>query len=115
MPPSLAKVDDNIFNKKTALVKHVVTRDHQVDLDHSKILTFVTDYTKRRFLESIFIHNSKNAINDTENCFILKFMIIWRYLLLVLFAFKLFVLPFSFDCVAHYLYCLARDFAHYQS
>ena len=63
------KIDDNNFNKKTALVKHVITKDHRVDWDHSKILTFETDFTKRRFLESFFIHNSENSINDKENCF----------------------------------------------
>ena len=31
-PANLAKVDDNNFNKKTALVKHVITKDHRVDL-----------------------------------------------------------------------------------
>ena len=68
-PANLAKVDDNNFNKKTALVKHVITKDHRVDWDHSKILTFEIDFTKRRFLESFFIHNSENSINDKENCF----------------------------------------------
>ena len=66
---NLAKVDDNNFKTKTALVKHVITKDHRVDWDYSKILTFETDFTKRRFLESFFIHNSENAINDKENCF----------------------------------------------
>ena len=68
-PESLAKVNDNNFNKKTALVKHVIIRDHRVDWDHNKILSFVTDFTKRRFLESFCVHNSENAINDKENCF----------------------------------------------
>ena len=68
-PENLAKVNDNNFNKKTTLVKHVITKDHRVDWDHSKILTFETDFTKLRFLESFFIHNSENAINDKENCF----------------------------------------------
>ena len=68
-PENLAKVDHNNFNKKAALVKHVITNDNRVDWDHSKILTFETDFTKRRFLESFFIHNSENAINDNENCF----------------------------------------------
>ena len=68
-PKDLAKVDDNSFNKKTALVKHVITQDHRVDWDHGKILTFETDFTKRRFLESLFIYNSENVINDKENCF----------------------------------------------
>ena len=68
-PENPAKVDDNNFNKKTALVKHVITKDHRVDWNHSKILTFEIDFTQRRFLESFFIHNSENAINDKENCF----------------------------------------------
>ena len=68
-PANLAKVDDNNFNKKTALVKHVITKDHRVDWDHSKILTFEIDFTKRRFLESFCIHNSENSINDKENYF----------------------------------------------
>ena len=68
-PAGLAKVDDNNFNKKTALVKHVIIKDHQVDRDHSKILTFEIDFTKRRFLESFYIRNSENATNDKENCF----------------------------------------------
>ena len=67
-PTNLAKVDDNNFNKKTALVKRVITKDHRVDWDDSKILTFEIDFTKRRFLESFFIHDSENSINDKENC-----------------------------------------------
>ena len=58
-PANLAKVDDKNLNKKTTLVKHVITKDHRVDWDHSKILTFETVFTKRRFLESFFIHNSE--------------------------------------------------------
>ena len=65
----MAKVDDNNFNKtKTALVKHLITKDHRVDSDHSKILTFETDLPNADFL-NLFIHNSENAINDKKNCF----------------------------------------------
>ena len=71
-PANLAKVDDNNYNKKTAFVKHCITKDHRVDWDHSKILTFEADFTKRRFLESFFIHNYENAISDKENCFYSK-------------------------------------------
>ena len=67
-PANLAKVDDNKL-KKQALVKHAITKNQRADWDHSKILTFETDFTKRRFLKSFFIHNSENAINDEENCF----------------------------------------------
>ena len=68
-PANLAKVEDNNFDKKTAVVKHVITKDHRVDWDHRKILIFEIDFTERRFLESFFIHNSANSINDKENCF----------------------------------------------
>ena len=30
-PENLAKIDDNNFNKKTALVEHVIIKDHRVD------------------------------------------------------------------------------------
>ena len=66
-PENLAKVYDNNSNKKNG--EHVITKDHRVDWDHRKILTFETDFTKGCFLESFFIHNSENAINDKENCF----------------------------------------------
>ena len=111
-PANLVKVDDNNFNQNTVLVKHVITKDHQVNWDHSKILTFEIDYTKRRFLESFFIHNFENAINDKENCFYSEIYDKLMYSCLS-FAFKLFVLPFSFDCVAHYLYCLTHAFVYY--
>ena len=61
-----------------------------------------------------FIHNSENSINDKKNCFYSEiydnFDVIYSCLLS---AFKLFVLPFCFDCVAHYLYCLTRAFVYY--
>ena len=34
-PANRAKVDDNNFNKNTALVKHVITKDHRVDWNYS--------------------------------------------------------------------------------
>ena len=60
---------DDMLDQCRFFIKHVITKDHRVDWDHSKILTFETDFTKRRFLESFFIHNSENSINDKENCF----------------------------------------------
>ena len=90
---------------KNGVSCYVITKDHRVDWDHSKIVTFETDFTKRRFLESFFIHNSESAITDKKIVFILKFITIWRNLQLVItvFTFKPFVLPFSFDCLARYL------------
>ena len=96
-PTNLAKVDDNNFNKKTALVKHCITKGHRVDWDHSKGLTFETDFTKRRFLESCFIHNSENVISDKKIVFILKFMIIWRNLQLFIIRFQTYCFAFFFQ------------------
>ena len=75
-PANLAKVDDNNFNKKTALVKHVITKDHRVDWDHSKILTFEIDFIKRRFLESFLFIILKIQSMIKKIVFVLKFMII---------------------------------------
>ena len=64
-----------------------MTKDHQVDWDHSKILTFETDFTKRRFLKSFFIHNSEMRSMIKKIVFILKFMIKWRNLHLFIIRF----------------------------
>ena len=68
-PRNLAKIDDNNINKKTALVKHVVNFQHNIDFDNSSILAFESDFFKRRFLESFFINNKITTVNDKENCF----------------------------------------------
>ena len=68
-PRNLAKIDDNNINKKTALVKHVVNFQHNIDFDNSSILAFESDFFKRRFLESFFINNKIITVNDKENCF----------------------------------------------
>ena len=48
-PRNLAKIDDNNINKKTALVKHVVNFQHNIDFNNSSILAFKSDFFKRRF------------------------------------------------------------------
>ena len=68
-PKNLAKIDDNNINKKTALVKHVVNFQHNIDFDNSSILVFESDFVKRGFLESLFINNKITTVNDKENCF----------------------------------------------
>ena len=68
-PRNLAKIDDNNINKKTALVKHVVNFQHNIDFDNSSILAFESDFFKHRFLESFFINNKITTVNDKENCF----------------------------------------------
>ena len=54
----------------------LIKKRHWLSMSSPKIteLTGITatDFIKRRFLESFFIHNSENAINDKENCFYSK-------------------------------------------
>jgi len=66
---SLNKIDDNNWNKQTALVRHMVSNDHVTDWSNCKILQFENDYRKRRFLESFHINKNLHAMNDKTNCF----------------------------------------------
>ena len=68
-PRNLAKIDDNNINKKTALVKHVVNFQYDIDFNNCSILAFESDFFKRRFLESFFINNKITTVNDKENFF----------------------------------------------
>ena len=40
-----------------------------MDWNNSKILAKETDYIRRRFLESFFIHSNNDTLNDKTNCF----------------------------------------------
>ena len=53
-PANLAKIGDNNFNEKTALVKHLITKDHRVHWDHSKISTFETSANFLKLFYSLF-------------------------------------------------------------
>ena len=66
---NLAKIDDNNINKKTALVKHVVNFQYNIDFENSSILAFELDFFGCCFLESFFINNKITTVNDKENCF----------------------------------------------
>ena len=52
---------------KTALTKHVFDHYHSVDWTNAKILNFELDFTKRRFIESYFINQIPNTMNDKQN------------------------------------------------
>ena len=75
-PKKLARLENNDMNNKSALVKHLYSENHHMDWNNSKILAKETDYTKRRFLESFFIHSNNDAFNDTTKCFIQLLIII---------------------------------------
>jgi len=54
--------------KKIELVKHVVTSEHMADWQNCKMLTYDPDFAKRKFLESYFINENSNAMNDVVGC-----------------------------------------------
>ena len=52
---------------KSALTKHVFDKKHSMDWTNAKILDFELDFTKRRFIESYFIKQIPNTMNDKQN------------------------------------------------
>ena len=52
-----------------ALCKHAITLDHELDWETSKMLTFETNYHKRRFIESFYINQKQNSMNDEKSVF----------------------------------------------
>ena len=67
----MAKLIEDNLNKKTALVKHCFNCEH-IDFENFEILNYNIDYDKRKFLESIYINNTKNSINDKDQNFFPK-------------------------------------------
>ena len=65
-PINLAKLKEDDLNKKTALVKHCFNCEHRIDFGNSEILDYNIDYEKRKFLELLYINNTKNSINDKD-------------------------------------------------
>ena len=57
----------NIKDNTTALCKHAINLHHDIDWNNSQILEFETDYRKRRFIESFFINNIPNTMNDRKS------------------------------------------------
>ena len=51
----------------SALTKHVFDNEHSMDWTNVKILDFELDFTKRRFIESYFINQIANTMNDKQN------------------------------------------------
>ena len=68
-PKNLARLENNDINNKSALVKHVYSENHYMDWNNSKILAKETDYIRRRFLESFFIHFNNDVFNDKNQFF----------------------------------------------
>ena len=57
----------NIKDNTTALCKHAINSHHGIDWNNSQILELETDYRKRRFIESFFIKNIPNTMNDRKS------------------------------------------------
>ena len=74
------------------MVKHCFNCEHRIDFGNFEILNYNIDYDKRKFLESLYINNTKNSINDKDrNVFpkiysnIKKSQLMWVFNLLNLF------------------------------
>ena len=57
------------LKKKSAPVKHVCLNGHRIDWESSEILATESNYKKRRFLESFYIHKNDFSFNDKINSF----------------------------------------------
>ena len=54
----IAQLTNEELKKKSALVKHVCLNGHRIYWESSEILAIESDYKKRRFLESFYIHKT---------------------------------------------------------
>ena len=68
-PKNLARLENDDMNNKSALVKHVYLQNHHTHWNNSSILAKETDYKRKTFLESFFIHSNNSNFNDKTNCF----------------------------------------------
>ena len=50
-------------------MKHVCLNGNQIEWESSAILAIESDYKKRRFLESFYIHKTDFSFNDKINSF----------------------------------------------
>ena len=50
-------------------MKYVCLNGHRIDWESSAVLAIESDYKKRRFLESFYIHKTDFSFNDKINSF----------------------------------------------
>ena len=50
----------------TALSKHAIQSEHEIDRENSEILDLENNYAKRKFIESYFINSQNNCLNDRD-------------------------------------------------
>ena len=67
--PCIAQLTNEEFKKKSALVTHVCLNGHRIDWESLEILAIESDYKKRRFLESFYIHKTDFSFNNKINSF----------------------------------------------
>ena len=65
----MEKLTNEDLKKKSALVKHVWLNGYRIDWESSEILAIKSDYKKRWFLESFYIHKTNFSFNDKINSF----------------------------------------------
>ena len=50
----------------TALSRHAIQSEQEIDWENSEILDLENDYAKRKFIESFFINSQNNSLNDRD-------------------------------------------------
>ena len=55
------------FISSTGGAENFFDIEHSMDWTNAKILDFELDFTKRRFIESYFINQIPNTMNDKQN------------------------------------------------
>ena len=56
-----------IKRDSTALSKHAIQSEHEIDWENSETLDLENDYAKRKFIESYFINSQNNCLNDRDS------------------------------------------------
>ena len=66
--PSAKKNTKQTFSiSESTLTKHVFDNEHSMDWTNAKILDFELDATKHRLIESYFMNQVPNTMNDNQN------------------------------------------------
>ena len=65
--PQISKITPQHLANTQSVFSIFINLHHDIDWNNSQILKFETDYRKRRFIESFFINNVPNTMNDRKN------------------------------------------------
>jgi hypothetical protein len=57
----------NVKGEKSALVNHVITNDHRIAWDDTKVIRKESKWSKRKWREARVIEQQNNAIANSDN------------------------------------------------